>query len=358
MTSLDIAHQRLHNQHISGTPFERPEDVVGWLGAVQAQDYAGAKWAVAQRAHGITDTDMDQALADGTILRTHVMRPTWHFVAPVDIRWMLSLTAPHVNALNAYSYRQLGLDDAVFAKSNAVLAKALQGGKQLTRAEVASALQEAGIATNTHNLLHIMGRAELDGIICSGALRGKQHSYALLDERAPQAKTLMRNEALAELAKRYFTSHGPATLKDYIWWSGLAAADVRAGLEMVKSQLMHEVVDGQTYWFAASVPPAKDISQTAYLLPNYDEYIVGYKDRSAVFDTSHPKKLNPRDNVVFNHTIVIGGQIAGTWKRTFKKNTVVIEANPFTSLNKAETHALTTAAERYGTFVNMPVLLS
>src|SRR5713226_2242979 len=228
MTNLDIAHRRLHNQLITRPMFEKPDDVVKWLGAVQAQDYAGAKWALGLRMQGVTDDVIEQAFADGAIIRTHVMRPTWHFVAPADIRWMLALTAPRINA---YYNRKLELDDAVFRHSNAVLAKALQGGKQLTRSELASVLQLAGIAAD--NLLrstYIIMRAELDGIVCSGARRGKQFTYALLDERVPQTRNLDRDEALAEFARRYFTSHGPATLQDFVWWSGLAAADAKAGL--------------------------------------------------------------------------------------------------------------------------------
>src|SRR5256886_12150750 len=175
MTNLDIAHWRIHNQHITRRTLETPQALVEWLGAVQAQDFSAAKWALGLRLQGVTDDDIEQACTDGAILRTHVMRPTWHFVTPADIRWMLALTAPRVNAVNATWSRKLELDDAVFMRSNAALAKALQGGKQLTPAELASVLQQAGIATD--NLLrfnYIMIRAELDGIVCSGARRGKQ----------------------------------------------------------------------------------------------------------------------------------------------------------------------------------------
>src|SRR5688572_10872776 len=233
MSLFAIPTQRLHNQHISQVGFRQPAEVVGWLGAVQAQDYAAAKWALALRAPGLTDADVDRALADGSILRTHVLRPTWHFVLPDDIRWMLALTAPRINALSAYYYRQMGLDDATFARSNDVLAKALQGGQQRTREELAAVLHQAGIYNG--ELLaftYLMIRAELDGVVCSGARRGKQFTYALLDERAPQARQLTRDEALAELARRYFSGHGPATLADFVWWSGLTVTDARSGLEM------------------------------------------------------------------------------------------------------------------------------
>ncbi len=331
------------------------------MGAVQAQDYAAAKWAVGQRMRRSTDTAIDQAFADGAILRTHLLRPTCHFVSPADIRWILALTAPRVNAHNAFSYRQFGLDDATFMRSNNALSRALEGGKQFTRAELAFPLQQAGIATGSAlRLSHIMMRAELDGIVCSGARRGKQFTYALLEERAPQARTLERDEALAELTERYFSSHGPATIQDFVWWSGLTTSDAKAGLAMVESQITHRVIDGQAYWFSASSssPPPSEISQAAYLLPNFDEYTVGYKDRSAVFDGSHTEKLGSRGDILSNHTIVMDGQVVGTWKRTLEKSAVTIEARPFTPLTKTETRALAVAAERYGRFIGLPATLA
>ncbi|HLZ80997.1 MAG TPA: winged helix DNA-binding domain-containing protein [Ktedonobacteraceae bacterium] len=356
MTTLDVAHQRLLNQHIAGAPFEKPVDAVQWLVAVQAQDYAAAKWAVGLRLQCATDDDIEQAFAAGAILRTHLMRPTWHFVSPADIRWLLALTAPRVNTANAYWYRKLELDDAIFTRSNAVLAKALEGGKQLTRPELVSVLKLAGIASDDlQRFIYIMMRAELDGIVCSGARRGKQFTYALLDERAPQARILDHEEALAEFARRYFTSHGPATLQDFVWWSGLTVADARTSLEMARSQLIVEVIDGQTYWFSLSTPPAKDLSQIVYLLPNFDEYIVGYTDRSAIFDVSHTKKLDPRGNVLFNHTIVLDGRVAGTWKRTLKKDAVILTSSLFTEMNEAGIRAFASSANRYGAFLERTV---
>lgn len=352
MTHLNIARQRLHNQCISQRTCENAvDDVVKWLGAVQAQDYAAAKWAVGLRLQGITDDDIEQAFTDGAILRTHVMRPTWHFVSSDDIRWMLALTAPRVKAASAYYHRRLELDKATFMQSNAALVKALQGGKQLTRAQLTSVLQQVGIASeNALRFTYIIMYAELDGIICSGARRGKQFTYALLDERAPQARTLDRDEALAKLARRYFTSHGPATLHDFAWWSGLTTADAKAGLEMVASQLMHELVDGQMYWFSTSSTLTIDRTPTVSLLPNFDEFVVGYTDRSAIFNAAYTNKQTPRGNILFNHTIVVDGQIVGTWNRTTKKDTVTITPNLFIPLNEAETCAFTEAANRYGAF--------
>ncbi len=235
--------------------------------------------------------DIEQAFTDGAILRTHVMRPTWHFVSPGDIRWLLALTAPRVKAANAYYSRILEIDDALCKYCNDVLTKALIGGKQLTRSELVTVLQKAGIAAgNALRFTYIIMCAELDGIICSGARRGKQFTYALLDERISQARMLDHDEALAELTQRYFTSHGPATVQDFVWWSGLSVSEAKTGLEMASSQLMHDNVDGISYWFSSSTSSDNALAQTAYLLPNYDEYIVGYTDRSAIFDPSHTRK--------------------------------------------------------------------
>jgi hypothetical protein len=252
--------------------------------------------------------------------------------------------------------RQLGLDTVIFKKSNAVLTKALQGNKQLTRSELGIILQKAGIPVDGLRLGHLMARAELDGVICSGARRGKQFTYALLDERAPQAKTLEHDEALAELTRRYFTSHGPATLQDFVWWSGLTTTEARKGIEFVKSQFDQEVVNGQTYWFVAT-GSIRQPSPTIHLLPDYDEYTVGYTDRAAIFDNSHTDKLDARGSILAQYSIMINGQVAGTWKRTIKKNEVVIELVPFTMLMDAQNQAIIAATQQYGKFLGLPVVL-
>jgi hypothetical protein len=328
---------------------------VKWLGAVQAQDYLGAKWALGLRIQAASDETIEKAFADGEILRTHVMRPTWHFVAPADIRWLLKLTSPRVNRASAYYYRKYELDDKVFARSNRALANALRGGKQLTRDELRRAVDRSGVAS--HDLLrfsHILLRAELDGVVCSGARKGKQFTYALLDERVPGNKVKSRDEALAELTRRYFTSHGPATLQDFTWWSGLTTADARSGLEMVQHHLAKEEIDGKTYWLPSSMPAIKRVERVACLLPTYDEYLVAYKDRSAALDS---KQTIP-GNVVFSSAIVIGGRVVGSWKRTPKKEAVIITLNPFSPLNKAEILAVTEAAHRYGTFLGLSAVLA
>jgi hypothetical protein len=354
---LDIIGYRLHNQLLSQTEGTRPEEIVTWLGAVQSQDYAGAKWALAQRSKdGASDRAIEQAFNEGKILRTHVMRPTWHFVTPTDIRWMLDLTAPRIKTAMAQMDRQLGLDISILKKSNAALRKALQGNQRLTRSELAPILEKAGISVDGYRMGQLMGHAELDQVICSGGRKGKQFTYALLDDRAPQAKSLERGEALAELTKRYFRSHGPATLQDFVWWSGLTINDARKGIESVKSQLACETIDDKNYWFA-KVPPAGKPSAAAHLLPNYDEYMVGYADRTSIFDGVHTSKLDSRGNILFQYTIMMGGRVAGTWKRTIKKNEVIIKLSPFMTVTNDQNQALIAAVQEYGKFLELPVVL-
>ena len=354
MVATTIAYRRLAQQRLARDQVSTPEEIVAWLGAVQAQDYQGAKWALYLRMHDATDEAIERAVADGTILRTHVMRPTWHFVTPADIRWMQALTAPRVNAWSARMYRLHELDDALFARSNEVLAKALQGRRHLSRTEIGAALAEAGIAATGLRLGLIVMRAELDAVVCSGPRRGKQFTYALVDERAPHARSLGRDEALAELTRRYFTGHGPATARDFAWWSGLTVADARAGIEMVSAELAQEVIDGRTYWLTAMTPPAAELAQTAFLLPTYDELLVGY----AGFDETR-RGGRPSGAVgAYDGTVAIGGRVAGSWRRTFQKGTVAIEVTPFAPLTAAEREAVEAEAQRYGAFAGMPAVCS
>ncbi|MGH2817718.1 MAG: winged helix DNA-binding domain-containing protein [Actinomycetota bacterium] len=359
MKKEHIARWRMHNLRLSGAPPESPEEVVHRLGAVQSQDYGPAKWSVAERTTGVSDAAMDLAFADGTILRTHVLRPTWHFVLPADIGWMLELTAPRVRALTGYYYRQLGLDDSVLDRCSALLAAALQGGDQLTRKELRAMLGNAGVVLDASRFSFVLMDAELRGIICSGALKGKQHTYALLEERAPQARSLTKEEALAELTLRYFTSHGPATPKDFRWWSSLLAADIRKGLELVESHLEHEVVDGLGYWFVTSSPTPKAARPTVHLLQGYDEYIVGYSESRYLLDASRVARSLPQGGAIFNDVVILDGQLAGHWKRTLKKDSVIIEAALYTQLDDAQTQALQAAADRHGEFLGLtPTVLT
>jgi hypothetical protein len=355
MIQDEIANLRLHHLGIRTALFDDPSAVVAWLGASQAQDYAGAKWALGLRMQGARDGSIEQAFNAGAILRTHLLRPTWHFVTPADIAWLLTLTAPRVHAVNAFMYRQLALDRAVFARSHAALAGALQGGGQMTRDELRAVLQQAGISTDGgQRFSYLLMAAELDGVICSGARQGKQFTYALLDERAPGAKILARDEALAELAGRYFRSRGPASLQDFSKWSGLTSADARSGLDAVKDRLEQETVDGQTYWLSAAAHE-QPVRPTAYLLSIYDEYISSYKDRSAIGEVEVGKRLKAMGNAL-TYIIVLDGQIVGTWKRDIGRDVVRIETNLFKPLSDAEQLAVAAAAQRFGAFLGLPVL--
>jgi Winged helix DNA-binding domain len=354
-----IARTRMNNLRLTGAPLGAPEDVVHRLGAVQSQEYGLAKWSVADRTTGISDDAMGRAFAEGTVLRTHVLRPTWHFVLPSDIGWMLELTAPRVHALTAYYYRQLGLDDSVLDRCNALLAGALRGGDHLTRRELRAMLGKAGVVLDASRFSFVLMNAELRGVICSGALNGKQHTYALLEDRAPETRSLTKEEALAELTLRYFTSHGPATPKDFRWWSSLLAADIRKGLEMVESQLEHEVVDGLGYWFVASSPRPRAPSPTVHLLQAFDEYIVGYSESKYLLDASAAARSRPQGGAVFQGVVILDSQLAGHWKRTLKKDSVVIEAALYKRLDDAQADALQVAADRYGRFLGLtPTVVS
>jgi hypothetical protein len=355
MNNTEIAQCRLRNQGFAAILFKDVKDIVTRFGAVQAQDYAGAKWALGQRLKDATDSMLNQAFNDGSIVRTHLMRPTWHFVSPEDIRWLLKLTAARVHAFNSFMYRNLDLDRATLRKSYAALEKALQGNKQLTRSELAAALENAKVNAEGLRVTYIMMSAELDGIICSGARRGKQFTYALLEERAPQANALTRDESLAELTRRYFTTRGPATVDDFAWWSGLTVSDAKRGVEMIQPRLENEAVNGQTYWFIESKSSVKIKSPTIHLLPNYDEYFIGFKDRSAFGEVMRQTDRKSDDPSLFAHIIFLDGQVIGGWKRTLNKNSVTVEIKPIIPLSTPEREEIDDAAKRFGKFLGLSV---
>lgn len=351
MSTNDIAFQRLSNQQIARPTFAHPSEVVAWLGAVQAQDYLGALWAVGLRTPGATEQTIEQALAEKTIVRTWPMRGTIHFVAAADVRWMLELLAPRVVRRTMGRRSELGLDEATIAASAELIADALRGGRQLTRSAIYELLQQAHIATDSSRGLHILGRLAHDRLICFGARAGKQPTFALLDEWVPGAKSLPHDEALATLALRYFTSHGPASVPDFVWWSGLTATEAKAGLAAVADQLDRAVIDGQEYYFAQGLPAAPAGPPEVFLLPPYDEFLVAYRDRSAALDAQYATRIVPGGNGIFNPIVVVGGRVVGTWKRAFKSDRVQMTFSPFTAFEEAQAGAITAAAERYACFV-------
>jgi Winged helix DNA-binding domain len=354
MTFSDIAQYRMLNQQMVTTGFKKPADLVAWLGAIQAQEYAHSKWAVGLRLAGSVDADIERAFTKGDILRTHLLRPTWHFVAPADIRWLLALTAPRVNLINGFMYRKMELDNKIFNRANDIMVTELNGGKQLTRVMLQSAFKRKKIIADGFRLSYIMMRAELDGIICSGARSGKQFTYALLDERVPPFKKLNEDEALAELTKRYFNSHGPATLKDFAVWSGLTNTLVKKGLAMVSSHFIHEKTGSEIYYFPPTAPFNKKLFQQAWILPPYDEYIMGYKNREAIFVNRN--KMNPAPALLYDNTILIEGQVAGSWRRTTEKNSLILEYHLFNP-SKKQLAALNRVVRKFSKFMGLPVTL-
>lgn len=352
-----IAHLRLHNQLLAQPRLTEPAEVVRWLGAVQAQEYAGAQWSVAQRTVNATAAVLEQAFTDGALIRTHVLRPTWHFVHPADLRWLLQLTAPRVHALNGYYYRQEGLDDATQARSHAVLRQALQGQQQLTRSELRTILDEAGVAVQSDlRMVYLLMHAELEGVICSGGRRGKQFTYALLAERAPHSRPLSRDAALAELVTRYFRSHGPATIQDFVWWSGLTVADAKLGIDLAGTTLTTMTINAKEYWLDATLAASTPAPLTAYLLPTYDEYLLSYVDRTASLDPGFAHMWNGGD-AAFTASIVINGQVVGLWRRTLRKRTVTLETKFFRQLTANEEDALAAAVTRFGDFLDVSAVI-
>ncbi|MCI0451165.1 MAG: winged helix DNA-binding domain-containing protein [Candidatus Latescibacteria bacterium] len=329
---------------------------MAWLGAVQAQDYPAAKWALGMRVRNATDALIEKAMNDGSILRTHVMRPTWHFVSPRDIRWMLELTAPRVRSILSHYDRTLGLTAKTLTRCAAVIARALEGGRHLTRDELAGRLERARIEARGQRLARIVMHSELNGLICSGPRRGKQFTYALLDERVPRARSIDRDEALAMLARRYFVSHGPAQVKDFTWWSGLTVKDATAALDAVKPELIAKTVDGKTYWFAPARVP-KPATSVAMLLSIYDEYTIAYKDRSALGGGEFRNELLRMGNALTS-VLTIDGLIAGTWKRTLLEGAVDVAIRPLRRLTAGEKDAVAAAGRRYGRFLGTPVTMS
>jgi Winged helix DNA-binding domain len=372
-TVPDIALRRLHKQRLIGEPFRSVVDAVRWLGAVQSQDYAGAKWGLGQRTGGATDAELDRLFDQGAILRTHVMRPTWHFVLPEDIRWLLELTGPRVLRGLVARHRQLEIDEGVIARAKAAFIGALEGGRHRTRPELGEVLRAAGISPEGQRLPHLLSAAELDGLIASGPRKGKQLTYALLEERAPKARPRDRTEALAELTRRYFRSHGPAQLQDFVWWSGLTAADARNGIALAGAALDHELLEGKEYWSDAEAGEAAGAAGAAgavgaaeaagagglgHLLPNFDEYTVGYRDRAAV----HPER--PLDTAFFSfgsilsNVVTVGGRVRGAWLRRLQRGGVQVEIRLLDRLQPAEAAAVEQAALELGRFLERQVELT
>ena len=349
-TPFDVAWQRLNNQFLLTRPFRTAADVVKALGAVQAQDYAGAKWGLALRMKKPSDAAIEAAMTRGDFIRTHVLRPTWHFVRPADLRWMMTLTGPRVSqSMRSYNER-MGLDAAKFRRSHALIARALEGGRQLTRQELATEIRNAGMKVESvQHLAHIMMQAELDLLVCSGPLRGKQFTYALVDERVPATAPIDRDEALSRMARLYFASRSPATLQDFSWWSGLTMGDAKRGAEMAKVKTI--TVEGREYRTTGGRTARPPRAPVAHLLPNYDEYFIGHRDRSAIAERMRRSRSRLPEGSVFWNVITLDGQLVGGWKRAVGKKGLVLELRLVVRPKPNERKAIAAAAEAYANFL-------
>lgn len=328
MTPDDIANLRISVQQIAKTDFSTPKEMVAWMGAMQAQDYRMSKWAIGLRLPGSTDESIEQAIDRGEIIRTHVLRPTWHLVAAEDIRWMLALTAKQIMAASGAQRRAMELDDHLLGKTADIIGNALSGDRQLTRQELMVEIQKAGIIIDSHRAVHIMFDAELKAVVCNGSMRGSRLTYRLMDEFIPQDKVFTREEALYHLAQRYFTSHGPATVQDFQWWSGLPAGDARKGLEMIKKEMTSVKAEDKEYWMPMDSGILPQYTPSVYLLPAFDEFLVSYKDRTAAL-RPHEQRDVITINGIFKPTILVNGLVTGVWKRTIQKDTMLLEPDFF-----------------------------
>lgn len=354
-TAIRMARRRFRTQHLTGAPLARPEDVVGWFGASQAQEYGSAKWAMGQRTDATSDADVEKALADGAILRTHVLRATWHFVLPADIKWMLELTAPRVFAQTASYFKKVGLDGTTLKRASMVIEKELRGGNHLMRKELKAILDKSGIDVEGLRMAFITMFAELQGVVCSGARRGKQQTYALLAERAPNARVLDADQALEELTHRFFVSHGPAALRDFCWWSSLKVVDARRGLEMVGARLTSEEIGDVRYWFSNASSSSELTSSGIALLPEFDEYVVAYKDSRKVIDAAGVAEAHGGDPLL--SAVVLDSQVIGHWKSSTRGNEVLIGVELYAPIDEAQTRALHASASRYADFLSLRAIV-
>jgi hypothetical protein len=355
ITARSLVERRLSNQGIARPKHRRAAEVVEWLGAVQAQEFQPAKWALGLRMRNATDAGVEQAVADGEILRTHILRPTWHFVAAADLVWMQRLTGRRMQRAMEVYQRQLGLETSTLTKATALFERVLRDGQYLTRVELAERLLRANLPLSGIRLAHAAMYAEFEAVICSGPRTAKRSTYALVAERAPTPRELSGDEALGELTRRFFRSHGPATLRDFVWWSGLPTADARRGIEIIRAN-PHEL-DGSRYWTVGSSVVAR-ATDHVHLLPIYDEYLVAYRDRALVPHGPAKIAARPGHSVTFQHALLIDGEVAGTWRTSRGAPRVSITVTPLRRLTLRERREIETGGARHARFLGVPVAMT
>jgi len=353
MTNIcNIPHIRTINHQLDCSSFSNVKDLVTWMGAMQAQDYTMAKWAIGIRLNSnITDKEIEEVFNRGNILRTHVMRPTWHFVPNEDIRWMLKLTGQRMkNSIGSY-FKKEGITAKLHLKINNLIEKTLSGNNHSTRQEIESILNKEGLLTHDHLMNGYVMYAEADGLICSGSVKAKKQTYALMDERAPVTEDIHKEEALIKLATRYFKSHSPATLNDFVWWSGLSITESKQAINLIKSELITEKVNEVDFFIHESYKNDVIKSPKLHFLPAFDEYLISYKDRTSVLHLDHhPKAFNK--NGTFYPVILCNGQIVGNWKKVAKGKQISFETIFFDKKIKTNKTQIKEAEDRYRSFLS------
>ncbi len=328
-----------------------PGELVAHMGAVQAQDYTMSKWAIAVRLDSGTLNSVNDSIQKGEILRTHILRPTWHWVASEDIRWMLELSAQRIRrAFDSYG-KNFKVDEKLYTRCNILLEKMLEGNRSMTKQEIGSRLEKAGILPEASLLNLFLVRAETEGIICSGPDRNNKFTYALLEERVPAATKIPKEEALAKLAKKYFKSHSPAGLPDFVWWSGLAVSEAKQAVNLISAELIREKSStAEEWWIHQSSPGISVREDVLHFLPPYDEYLVGYKDRSSVLSPEHYSKAF-NNYGIFYRVIMHNGRIVGNWNKYIKNKGIELQTSFFDPGFVADKQLIEAAGNKYKTFI-------
>jgi hypothetical protein len=333
MNTAELLNIRLYNQLFSTHDMKEPHEIVSWMGAMQSQALDQAKWAIGARLENKNVKDIDEALNTGRIIRTHILRPTWHFVSAEDIHWMFDLSSLRLRPIYRSYAKIYGADESLIYRTIPVLEKVLMGGKHFTKQEIGDALLEQNVTLDDGHLKLTISYAEREGVLVNGRLKGNKQTFTLLEEWVPRKQTICKEEALERLARRYFTSHGPATVPDFVWWSGLTITECRQGIEMIKSDFICETINGRDFWIRndVNVPPTD--GDSALLLPSFDEFVVSYKDRSEIIEDTHYGKVMTK-NGLFSPTIMLNGEIIGSWKKVGLKGSPRIELSFFEKTSK------------------------
>ncbi|MDH6314196.1 hypothetical protein M2137_002990 [Parabacteroides sp. PFB2-10] len=350
MNPTDILQIRLHNQLLAGNQLKEPHEVVSYMGAMQSQASEMAKWGIGNRLEGATYQRVTEALDAGRIIRTHILRPTWHFVSAEDIHWMIELSFPHLKPVFFSYARMIGIDEADLPRKRVQVINTLEKQGHLTKQEIDMHLKNEGIEIDERELSIILSQAEIEGIVCNGVAKGIKHTYALLEERTPKTRAFVKEEALAMLAYRFFSSHGPATLHDFIWWSGLLITEARSALELVKEQFVSETLNGREFWMKNDIRIPEKGKDAVLLLPPFDEFVVSYKDRSELIENEHYGKVMTK-NGLFSPTVMLNGRIIGSWKKVTKKKAPEVEVSFFKKASRKTEQLVEVAIKEYLRFL-------